>query len=172
MITCLAAWLGFLLIRLVHAQTGPPFVGSVCDNPSHTPYHSGSEFPSDIIAMNPEEQLAMPDIKKARPVMLQRMMSVKLGIEHGRTRDKPPQPSGSANISHGSGVSPPSKKRFMRSPAPLLADPMPALTSADQSAVPDHEAFMDISLGFKSNVMRLRNWFGKAVIRVFPLTSD
>ena len=164
MITCLAVWLGFLLIRLVHAQTGPPFVGSVCDNPSHTPYHSVSEFPSDIIAMNPEEQLAMPDIKKARPVMLQRMMSVKLGIEHGCTRDKSPQPSGSANISHGSGVSPPSKKRFMRSPAPLLADPMPALASADQSAVPDHEAFMDISLGFKSDVMRLRNWFGKAVI--------
>ena len=56
------------------------------------------------------------------------------------------------------------KNRFMRSPAPLLADPMPALASADQSAVPDHVAFMDISLGFKSDVMRLRNWFGKAVI--------
>ena len=157
------AW--FLLIRLAHAQTGPPFVGSVCDTPPHTPYHSVSEFPSDIIAMNPEEQLAMPDIKKARPVMLQRMMSVELGIEHARTRDKSPQPSGSENVSHGSGVSPPSKKRFMRS---LLADPMPALASADQSAVPDHEAFMDISLGFKSNVMRLRNWFGKVVIEFSP----
>ena len=112
MITCLAAWLGFLLIRLAYAQTGPPFVGSVCDNPSHTPYHSVSEFPSDVIAMNPEEQLAMPDIKKARPVMLQRMMSVKLGIGHGRTRDKSPQPSGSANISHGSGESPPSKQEI------------------------------------------------------------
>ena len=60
------------------------------------------------------------------------------------------------------------KKRFMRSPVPLLADPMPALASADQSAVPDHEAFMDISLGFKSNVMRLRNWFGKVVIEFSP----
>ena len=141
------------------------FVGSVCDTPSHTPYHSVSEFPSDIIAMNPGEQLAMPDTKKVRPVMLQRMLSVELGIEHARTRDESPKPSGSANISHGSGVS---KKRFMRSPAPLLADPMPALASADQSAVPDHEAFMDVSLGFKSNVMRLRNWFGKVVIEFSP----
>lgn len=89
----------------------------------------------------------MPDLKRARPVMMQRMSSATLGVARGRKRTHSPQPS--TSMSSGE-----PENRYAGSPAPLLADPLPKTNSRSPSR-PDHEAFEDISLGFKSNVVRL-----------------
>ena len=106
---------------------------------------------------------SMPDLSRARPIMLERMMSTRLTSNvHGRRRASSPQPSTSASpASHGSREPSASKRgRFVGSPAPRLADPMP--TASSVSDAPDNEAFKDVTLGFKANVMRL--WIRKSAV--------
>ena len=103
-----------------------------------------------------------PALKRAYPVMLQRMS--KPGGGRGRTRAQSPQPSVSSPAGHGSGgTSPSAKKRFVGSPAPLLADPLPR--AQPPVITPDHEAFASIHLGFKTAEMKLSLYYNDVVLR-------
>ena len=104
----------------------------------------------------------MPVLKRAYPVMLQRMS--KPGVGQGHTRAQSPQPSVSSPAGHGSGgTSPSAKKRFVGSPAPLLADPLPR--ARPPVITPDHEAFASIHLGFKTAKMKLSLYYNDVVLR-------
>ena len=74
---------------------------------------------------------SMPDLRRAVPVMISRMLSTPRRPGpggHGRARDHSPQPSTSwASVGHGAGMLSPAAKRgrIVGSPAPRLATPMP-----------------------------------------------
>ena len=116
---------------------------------------------------------SMPNLSRALPVMLERMMSTRLpSIGHGRRRMSSPQPSTSASTAgHGSREPSASKKgRFMGSPAPRLADLLP--TALSVSYAPDHEAFNDVSLCYKANVIWLRVCKSAVVIELASSPSS
>ena len=112
---------------------------------------------------------SMPDLRWAVPVMISRMLSTPCRPGpggHGRARDHSPHPSTSrASVGHGAGMLSPAAKRrrIVGSPAPRLVTPMPR-APLTFTTKPNHEAFSDIRLGFKDNVMRLRLLYDREVV--------
>ena len=157
----------------------------ICAVIPRTPVHSVIRIPSINFIMNTTTTTtstattnaatsrpsisSMPDLRRAVPVMISRMLSTPRRPGpggHGRARDHSPQPSTSrASVGHGAGMLSPAAKRgrIVGSPAPRLATPMPR-APLTFTTKPDHEAFSDIRLGFKDNVMRLRLLYDREVV--------
>ena len=121
---------------------------------------------------------SMPDLRRAYPVMISRMLSTtpRPGSRgHGRVRDESPQPSTSrASAGHGAGMlsSAAKRGRFVGSPAPRLAAPLPRAAATPFATAPNHEAFRDVGLCFKANVMRLRVWKNRIVLEMASSPSS
>ena len=121
---------------------------------------------------------SMPDLRRAYPVMISRMLSTtpRLGSRgHGRARDESPQPSTSgACEGHGAGVlsSAAKRRRFVGSSAQRLAAPLPRAAATSFAKAPNHEAFRDVDLCFKANVMRLHVWNNCIVLEMASSPSS
>ena len=94
---------------------------------------------------------------------------------HGRAMDRSPQPSTSSHpAGHGSMMLPSAARpgRFVGSPAPHMAIRARAAATPSFTTAPNHEAFQDVDLEFKQNVMRLRVRHDRVVVEMASSPSS